>query len=34
MYEFELEGLPGVVGSTDATHITTWNWECNLQKKQ
>ncbi len=30
MKEFTLAGLPGALGSTDATHITTWQYEYNL----
>eukprot|EP00804_Cyclotella_cryptica_P020059 CCRYP_014862-RA/>CCRYP_014862-RA protein AED:0.20 eAED:0.18 QI:0/0/0/1/0/0/4/0/367 len=31
MKEFTVAGLPGVLGSTDATHITTWQCEYNLR---
>eukprot|EP00804_Cyclotella_cryptica_P019054 CCRYP_014463-RA/>CCRYP_014463-RA protein AED:0.10 eAED:0.10 QI:0/0/0/1/1/1/2/0/449 len=31
MKEFTVAGLPGALGSTDATHITTWQCEYNLR---
>ncbi len=31
MKEFTVAGLPGALGSTDATHITTWQREYNLR---
>jgi hypothetical protein len=31
MREFAMAGLPGCVGSTDATHIVTWACEYNLR---
>eukprot|EP00804_Cyclotella_cryptica_P009806 CCRYP_016250-RA/>CCRYP_016250-RA protein AED:0.25 eAED:0.25 QI:0/0/0/1/1/1/2/0/249 len=33
MKEFTLAGLPGALGSTGATHITTWQCEYNLRNK-
>lgn len=29
MKEFAIAGMPGALGSTDATHITMWNCEYN-----
>ena len=31
MHEFAIAGLPGAMGSTDATHILLWNCEYNLR---
>ena len=31
MKEFTVAGLPGALGSTDATHVTTWQCEYNLR---
>jgi len=31
MKEYTVAGLPGALGSTDATHITTWQCEYNLR---